>query len=38
MLLKTEKIVESGIKIDLNIKTDKPQGRITFKNARIITM
>lgn len=32
------KLVETGIKINLNVKTDKPQGRIAFKNARIITM
>ena len=32
------KLIESGIKIDLNVKTDQPLGRIAFKNARIITM
>ncbi len=32
------KLVETGIKINLNVKTDKPQGKIAFKNARIITM
>ncbi len=32
------KLVESGITINLDIKTDKPTGRIAFKNATIITM
>lgn len=32
------KLVESGIKIKLENKTDKPEGRIAFKGARIITM
>jgi len=32
------KLVETGIKINLEVKTDKPKGRIAFKNARIITM
>ncbi len=34
--LKEEK--EKGIKINLKSKTDVPDGRIAFKNARIITM
>jgi len=32
------KLVESGTKIKLEAKTDKPDGRIAFKGARIITM
>jgi len=32
------KLVESGVKINLVSKTDKPEGRIAFKGARIITM
>jgi len=32
------KLVEKGIKIELEVKTDKPSGRIAFKGARIITM
>ena len=32
------KLVESGIKINLEVKTDKPDGRIAFTGARIITM
>ncbi|AXT20590.1 amidohydrolase [Flavobacteriaceae bacterium AU392] len=34
----TKAIVESGIKIDLKVKTDKPEGTIAFTGARIITM
>ena len=33
-----DKLVEKGIKINLVAKTDKPDGRIAFKGARIITM
>ncbi|WP_297814498.1 amidohydrolase family protein [Segetibacter sp.] len=29
---------EKGITIDVNVKTDKPEGAIAFTNARIITM
>ena len=32
------KLVESGIKINLEVKTDKPVGKIALKGARIITM
>ncbi|SDH37811.1 amidohydrolase family protein [Winogradskyella thalassocola] len=32
------KLVEKGIKINLEAKTDKPSGRIAFKGARLITM
>ncbi|RKE92143.1 amidohydrolase family protein [Ichthyenterobacterium magnum] len=32
------KLVETGIKINLEAKTDKPQGTIALKGARIITM
>ncbi|OUS02595.1 amidohydrolase [Flavobacteriales bacterium 33_180_T64] len=32
------KLVETGIKINLKVKTDKPDGRIVLKGARIITM
>ncbi|SDS56619.1 Imidazolonepropionase [Formosa sp. Hel1_31_208] len=32
------KLVESGTKINLEAKTDKPQGKIVLKGARIITM
>ncbi|MCC1485008.1 amidohydrolase family protein [Winogradskyella immobilis] len=32
------KLIETSIKINLNVKTDKPEGRIAFTNARIITM
>ncbi len=32
------KMPEKGIDVDLTIKTDRPQGMIAFKNARIITM
>ena len=32
------KLVETGIKINLEAKTDKPQGIIALKGARIITM
>ncbi|WP_299225842.1 amidohydrolase family protein [uncultured Psychroserpens sp.] len=32
------KLVEEGIKISLNVKTDKPQGSIALKNVRLITM
>ena len=32
------KIIENGIKINLNVKTDKPNGKIALKGARIITM
>jgi len=31
-------LVEDGIKINLEVKTDKPQGKIALKGARIITM
>lgn len=34
----TDNIVESGLKITLEVKTDKPKGVIAFKGARIITM
>jgi Tol biopolymer transport system component/imidazolonepropionase-like amidohydrolase len=33
-----DNIVESGLKITLEVKTDKPKGVIAFKGARIITM
>ena len=32
------KLVEKGIKINLEAKTDKPSGRIALKGARLITM
>ncbi len=32
------KLVETGIKINLEVKTDKPKGKIALKGARIITM
>jgi Tol biopolymer transport system component/imidazolonepropionase-like amidohydrolase len=32
------KLIESGTKINLEVNTDKPQGKIAFKGARIITM
>ncbi|GAA3580301.1 amidohydrolase family protein [Snuella lapsa] len=32
------KLVEDGIKINLEVKTDKPEGLIAFKGATIITM
>ncbi|MFD2917523.1 amidohydrolase family protein [Psychroserpens luteus] len=32
------KLVEIGTKINLEVKTDKPKGRIALKGARIITM
>nr|WP_197276102.1 amidohydrolase family protein [Mangrovimonas sp. TPBH4] len=32
------KLVEDGITINLKVKTDKPEGRIALKGARIITM
>ncbi len=32
------KLVEKGTKINLEVKTDKPQGKIALKGARIITM
>lgn len=35
---KVGEITTKGITIDLKVKTDKPQGRIAFTNARIITM
>ncbi|MDT0559476.1 amidohydrolase family protein [Ichthyenterobacterium sp. W332] len=36
--LETKGITENGIKINLNVKTDKPDGSIALKGARIITM
>jgi imidazolonepropionase-like amidohydrolase/Tol biopolymer transport system component len=35
---KTDTLVEQSIKINLNVKTDKPDGTIALKGARIITM
>ncbi len=35
---KSDSIVESSIKINLKVKTDKPKGIIALKGARIITM
>lgn len=35
---KVEKPVDSGIKIGLTVKVDKPAGKLALKNARIITM
>ncbi|WP_298520979.1 amidohydrolase family protein [uncultured Kordia sp.] len=35
---KTAEITTKGTKINLKLKTDKPNGRIAFTNARIITM
>ncbi|PTX62083.1 imidazolonepropionase-like amidohydrolase [Kordia periserrulae] len=35
---KTTEITTEGIKINLQLETDKPKGRIAFTNARIITM
>ncbi|MCH2194985.1 amidohydrolase family protein [Kordia sp.] len=35
---KTPEITTKGTKINLLLKTDKPDGQIVFKNARIITM
>jgi len=35
---KTPEITTKGTKINLRLKTDKPDGQIVFKNARIITM
>ncbi len=35
---KTPELTTEGIKINLKLKTDKPNGRIAFLNARIITM
>ncbi len=35
---KKEPVDTSGINIGLKLQTDKPQGRIAFKGARIITM
>ncbi|MBR9756612.1 MAG: amidohydrolase family protein [Algicola sp.] len=32
------KLIEDGIKIDVEVKTDKPEGLIAFKGARLITM
>ena len=32
------KLIEKGTKINLKVKTDKPQGKIALKGARIITM
>jgi len=32
------KVTEKGIKINLNVKSDKPSGKIAFVGARIITM
>jgi imidazolonepropionase-like amidohydrolase len=32
------KLVENGTKVELEVKTDKPDGRIAFTGARIITM
>ncbi|WP_411767930.1 amidohydrolase family protein [Winogradskyella sp. A3E31] len=32
------KLIEESIKINLNVETDKPTGRIALKGARIITM
>ena len=34
----TKLVTQATAKINLEIKTDKPSGRIAFKNARIITM
>ena len=34
----TKKPIEKGVKINLEVKTDKPQGRIALVGARIITM
>jgi len=34
----TKSVTETGIKINLNVKTDKPSGVIALKGARIITM
>ncbi|WCO02798.1 amidohydrolase family protein [Psychroserpens ponticola] len=31
-------LIEEGIRINLEVKTDKPKGRIALKGARIITM
>ncbi|WP_431137443.1 amidohydrolase family protein [Psychroserpens mesophilus] len=31
-------LIENGTKINLEVKTDKPQGKIALKGARIITM
>lgn len=31
-------LIEEGIKINLEVKTDKPKGKIALKGARIITM
>ncbi|MBE9489548.1 MAG: amidohydrolase family protein, partial [Bacteroidetes bacterium] len=35
---KTKSAIETGININLNVKTDKPHGIIALKGARIITM
>jgi imidazolonepropionase-like amidohydrolase/Tol biopolymer transport system component len=35
---KTPEITTEGTKINLRLKTDKPEGKIVFTNARIITM
>ncbi|EDP95029.1 amidohydrolase family protein [Kordia algicida OT-1] len=35
---KTPELTTKGTKINLTLKTDKPNGRIAFTNARIITM
>jgi imidazolonepropionase-like amidohydrolase/Tol biopolymer transport system component len=34
----SKSVVENGIKINLKVKTDKPDGTIALKGARIITM
>ncbi|MBN4057978.1 PD40 domain-containing protein [Olleya sp. AH-315-K02] len=34
----TKSVIENSIKINLNVKTDKPYGIIALKGARIITM
>ncbi|AXG70517.1 translocation protein TolB [Kordia sp. SMS9] len=36
--VKTPEITTKGTKINLQLKTDKPNGQIAFTNARIITM